>query len=57
VSRPASAGGRLHDVRGLGNRIRHEYWRVDPALIWSIAVDDLPALRAAIEDLRRRAFP
>lgn len=46
-----------NDVRAIGNRIRHEYWRVDPALIWSIAADDLPALRAAVEDLLRRASP
>ncbi|KRE16977.1 hypothetical protein ASE63_14845 [Bosea sp. Root381] len=31
------------DVRAIGNRLRHEYWRVDPALIWSIAMDDLGA--------------
>ncbi|AOO79612.1 HepT-like ribonuclease domain-containing protein [Bosea vaviloviae] len=43
------------DVRSIGNRIRHEYWRVDPALIWSIVMDDLPALRAAVEDLLRRS--
>ncbi|WP_186419216.1 HepT-like ribonuclease domain-containing protein [Bosea sp. CS1GBMeth4] len=44
-----------NDVRAIGNRIRHEYWRVDPALVWSIAADDLPTLRAAVEDLFRRA--
>jgi uncharacterized protein with HEPN domain len=42
------------DVRSIGNRIRHEYWRVDPALIWSIVMDDLPPLRAAVKDLLRR---
>jgi uncharacterized protein with HEPN domain len=42
------------EVRAIGNRIRHEYWRVDPALIWSIVMNDLPALKAAIEDLLRR---
>ena len=46
-----------NDVRAIGNRIRHEYWRVDPALIWSIVVDDLPALRAAVEDLLQRIRP
>lgn len=39
------------DIRSIGNKIRHEYWRIDPALIWSIVMDDLPPLRAAIEDL------
>lgn len=42
------------DVRALGNLIRHEYWRVDPKIVWRIVVDDLPALRTAIADLLRR---
>lgn len=46
-----------NDIRAIGNRLRHEYWRVDPALIWSIVVDDFPVLRSAVEDLRRRACP
>ena len=37
------------DVRAIGNLIRHEYHRVDPDVIWSVVVDDLPALRSAIE--------
>ncbi len=45
------------DIRSIGNTIRHEYWRVDPALIWSIARNDLPPLRAAVEDLARRFNP
>lgn len=45
------------DIRAIGNTIRHEYWRVDPALIWSIARNDLPPLRAAVEDLVRRFNP
>jgi uncharacterized protein with HEPN domain len=39
------------DIRGIGNRIRHEYWRVDAAIIWSVVRDDLPSLRVAIEAL------
>ena len=42
------------DVRALGNLIRHEYWRVDPKIVWRIVEDDLPPLRAAIADLFRR---
>lgn len=42
------------DVRALGNRIRHEYWRVDSQLIWAIAMDDLPPLRTAVRDLLAR---
>lgn len=45
------------DIRSIGNTIRHEYWRVDPALIWSIAKNDLPLLRAVVEDLARRVNP
>lgn len=32
------------DVRGLGNRLRHEYDSIDAAQIWRIARDELPAL-------------
>jgi uncharacterized protein with HEPN domain len=39
------------DVRSIGNRVRHEYWRVDPEIMWSVARHDLPALRAAVEGL------
>lgn len=41
-------------IRAIGNLIRHEYWRVDPDILWSVVTDDLPPLRAAVEDLRRR---
>jgi uncharacterized protein with HEPN domain len=37
----------LHEVRGLGNVLRHEYDRVNARLIWKTAMDDLPPLRAA----------
>ena len=37
----------LHEVRGLGNRLRHEYRRIDKRLIYDTARDDVPALRAA----------
>jgi uncharacterized protein with HEPN domain len=39
------------DVRALGNVLRHEYWRVDPAIIWRIVEDDLPPLRVALAAL------
>lgn len=45
---------RWPDVRALGNLIRHEYWRVDPKIVWRIVADDLAPLRAAIADLLRR---
>lgn len=38
-------------IRGLGNRLRHEYDNIDGALIWElIAGSDLAALRQAVAD-------
>jgi uncharacterized protein with HEPN domain len=42
---------RWPDVRAIGNLIRHEYWRVDPNIVWHIVEDDLPPLREAIAAL------
>jgi uncharacterized protein with HEPN domain len=39
------------NIRTIGNRIRHEYWRVDPQIMWDVARDDLPALREAVAAL------
>ena len=39
------------DIRTIGNRIRHEYWRVDPEIVWDVARHDLPPLRDAIAAL------
>lgn len=39
------------DIRAIGNLIRHEYWRVDPDIVWAVVTDDLPPLREAVEDL------
>jgi uncharacterized protein with HEPN domain len=36
------------DVRAVGNRLRHEYFRVDEAVTWNIATRSLPELRAVI---------
>jgi uncharacterized protein with HEPN domain len=33
------------EIRSIGNRIRHEYHRVSPAIIRSVLVDNLPVLR------------
>jgi uncharacterized protein with HEPN domain len=35
------------DVRGLGNRLRHEYHRIDAARLWLMLQRDLPVLKAA----------
>jgi len=36
-------------VRDLGNLLRHEYDRVDLAIIWQTVIDDLPVLRNAVQ--------
>ena len=38
------------DIRGIGNQLRHAYERIDLATIWNTVVDDLPAVKAAVED-------
>lgn len=37
----------LHEVRGLGNVMRHEYQRVNARLVWETATADVTALREA----------
>jgi uncharacterized protein with HEPN domain len=39
-----------NDIRGMGNRLRHAYDRIDVALVWQSAFRDIPALAA---DARR----
>ena len=34
-------------IRGLGNRLRHEYRRIDGRVIFAVVRDDLPPLREA----------
>jgi uncharacterized protein with HEPN domain len=43
------------DIRGLGNQLRHAYERID--LICNTVVDDLPALKARIEDVLKPRQP
>lgn len=38
------------EIRGLGNRLRHEYDTVDLARIWLLIERDLPPLKAACQD-------
>ncbi|MBS0562449.1 MAG: DUF86 domain-containing protein [Proteobacteria bacterium] len=43
------------DIRGMGNRLRHAYDRVNADIVWNTAVLRLPSLaaaaRAALDDL------
>jgi len=36
-------------IKGIGNRIRHEYFRLDDAILWQIITKDAPALKLVME--------
>lgn len=40
-----------NDIRAIGNRLRHEYYRIDDAITWHIATVSLPQLRAVVFEL------
>lgn len=45
-------------IRGLGNRLRHAYDRIDLAVIWAVVTDRLPALKAdAVAALKQLQGP
>ncbi len=35
------------EVRGMGNRLRHEYGMINTSTVWNTATGDIPALREA----------
>ena len=37
------------DIRGLGNRLRHAYDRIDLDVLWNTVRDRLPSLKADVE--------
>lgn len=37
-----------HNIRGVGNWLRHRYDRVDVETVWNTVIDDLPPLRSAV---------
>ena len=41
-------------IRGIGNRIRHEYFRIDDAILWEIVATDAPALKTVMESMLER---
>ena len=41
------------DIRGLGNRLRHDYESIDVVRIWLLVERDLPPLKAACRDALR----
>jgi len=41
-------------IKGVGNRIRHEYFRVDDAILWDIITKDIHALKTVMEAMLAR---
>ena len=41
------------EIKSIGNRLRHEYRRVDPMIMWGIATRSVQQLRPAIVDMYR----
>ena len=41
-------------IKGIGNRIRHEYFRVDDAILWDIITKDTHALKTVMEAMLAR---
>jgi uncharacterized protein with HEPN domain len=41
-------------IKSIGNRIRHEYFRLDDAILWEIITTDAPALKTVMEAMLAR---
>ncbi len=41
-------------IRSIGNRIRHEYFRIDDAILWEIITIDTPDLNDVMESMLAR---
>ena len=39
----------MHQLRGLGNFLRHAYDAIDVAVVWATVIDDLPPFREACQ--------
>ncbi|AWN47748.1 hypothetical protein DK419_16685 [Methylobacterium terrae] len=44
-----SPGPPWEDIRGIGNILRHDYYAVDPRVLWNILTTHLPALAPVID--------
>jgi uncharacterized protein with HEPN domain len=40
-----------HSIRAIGNRIRHEYFRLNPMMIWRVASQETADIKTAMEQL------
>jgi uncharacterized protein with HEPN domain len=47
----------LSGLRSIGNRIRHEYFRLDDAILWAIITNETHALKAVMESMLARHAP
>jgi uncharacterized protein with HEPN domain len=43
-----------HQIRGMRNRVIHEYFRVDVEMIWETVRSDLPGLKEALQRILAR---
>jgi uncharacterized protein with HEPN domain len=41
-------------IKGIGNRIRHEYFRIDDAILWEIIITDTRSLKTVMEAMLAR---
>lgn len=47
-----------HEIRGMGNRLRHQYDRIGLEVIWQTVIEDLPLLKASVQQaLNRTSSP
>lgn len=44
-------------IRGIGNRMRHEYYRIDDAILWKIITEDIRLLQLVMEAMLARHAP
>ena len=41
-------------IKSIGNRIRHEYFRIDDAILWQIVTIEAPSLKTVLETMLAR---
>ncbi len=41
-------------IRGIGNRLRHEYFRIDDAILWQVITTDTHTLKTVMEAMLAR---
>jgi uncharacterized protein with HEPN domain len=41
-------------IKGIGNRLRHEYFRIDDAILWQVVTVDAPGLKIVMELMAAR---